>query len=120
MFIVILAESDADVRKIISYALRSYADDIVTVHDAHEALAALDDLTPTLFFLDLNFPQMAASGLLDRLNDQLDSSSLRVIVTTAYSLRDVSDNLHPACAILRKPFDVATLRAAIEEQLARA
>jgi DNA-binding response OmpR family regulator len=114
----VIAESDPDVRKIISYALRPYTEEIVIVSDANDALTAIDDIAPMLLFLDLNLPQINACGLLEKLHSYLDDSTMRVIITTAYARRDLDGDVHPACAILQKPFDMATIRAAIDEQLA--
>jgi len=117
---VLVAEYDADVQQIICYTLRSYADNIIPVTDATDALTALEDVSPSLLFVDLNLPQLGSSGLMDSINDRLDSGDLRVIVTSSYSMRDLPVDLHPACGILKKPFDVAALRSVIEEQIARA
>jgi DNA-binding response OmpR family regulator len=116
---VVVAEADADLRKIIAYALRPYSDDILTAQDGYEALNALDEYSPAMMILDLNLPALSVSNLLDSLHAAYEISGLRVILTSSYAGRDITQELPPASTFIQKPYDLAQLRDAIDEQLAR-
>ena len=120
MLTVLIAEADADVRKIISYALRPYTQEIFTALDGCQAITELENVAPLLLFVDLSLPQITTCGLLDKLNAMVGSRSMHVIVTTAYARRDIEEWVNPDWAILQKPFDMATLRAVIDERLTHA
>ena len=109
---VLIVDDDADVRAFLSAALEGLGYSVAEAEDGAEGLRKVDELAPDLLLLDYAMPQMNGADVARAV--RRSHPHLPIIFVTGYA---ESDQLEAALGgkvpLLRKPFTVAQLGAAI-------
>lgn len=116
MPVVLVAEDDAAIRKLICAVVRRQGVEVVSASDGAEALARAEEGPFDALLLDLMMPNQSGWAVVQQLN-KVDSPLLaKTVVITAASDREIG-HLPSQTRVLRKPFDlrelVRTLREAV-------
>ena len=124
---VLLAEDDADMRRLLAWALRTAGYDVVEAGDGIEVLDELDSRIRSnsarpfgVIILDVNMPFLTGLDLLAALRSA--QWATRVILITAFgdeAIRTEARELG-AFAILEKPLELDELRTAVLRALSSA
>ena len=114
---VLVAEDDDLIRRLISRALEADGFRVLAAADGSEAVrefsANLDEVGCVL--LDLTMPTMGGDEALSQL--MRIRNDVRVIVMSGHSEMDLAERFAGVslAGVLRKPFDLQTLRAKVDE-----
>lgn len=118
---ILLAEDDADARRITCAMLRNQGAGVVVARDGLEALQLLRTTWPDIALLDLLMPELDGFGLVKRLRADPRWRRLPVIAVTA--LGSQADYLHTweldFSAHLTKPVDDVVLASTVLRALGR-
>jgi two-component system response regulator MprA len=107
---ILVVEDDPDVRRLLARVVAASGYRVDTAADGLEALRRIQRERPDLLLTDLIMPGLDGWRLIAQV--QALDLGIPIIVVTAL------DDAAPAgVAVLRKPWDVAQLRAAIAERL---
>ncbi len=91
---------------------------VVTATDGKMALDRLrDGITPSLILLDLMMPGMNGWQFLDELHREPSLNAIPVIIVSGGFYRDKEIASLGVAGYLRKPFDVSTLFAMVEQHV---
>ena len=114
---ILIAEDDADVRRLVALALEGENHDVVATEDGVEALKAMAEELPDLLLLDVMMPNLDGYGVLDHMASSGMKDHVRVMMVTAKgSERDAKRGLERGCdAYMTKPFDVIELLEKVSE-----
>lgn len=114
---ILIAEDDADVRRLVALALEGEDHEVVTAADGMEALHAMAERLPDLLLLDVMMPNLDGYGVLDHMASSGIKDHVRVMMVTAKgSERDAKRGLERGCdAYMTKPFDVIELLEKVAE-----
>jgi CheY-like chemotaxis protein len=115
---ILLVEDDGDIRDIIGDILERCGYDVIPAGNGKQAidyLAAGEEL-PALIVLDLMMPIVSGWELLRVIGQDPRTASIPVVVITAVG----GDRPHGVAAVLKKPFGVADIVAAVRRFAARA
>jgi two-component system, OmpR family, response regulator MprA len=114
---ILIAEDDADVRRLVALALEGEDHDVTTATDGLEALHAMAERAPDLLLLDVMMPNLDGYGVLDHMASSGMKDLVRVMMVTAKgSERDAKRGLERGCdSYLTKPFDVVELLEKVSE-----
>jgi PAS domain S-box-containing protein len=112
--LVLLVEDDELIRVTTAEMLRELGHTVHDVPDAEQALALLDQGPVDLLLTDLQLPTM--SGLVLVGEARARHPDISVLVATG---NDGGDGLPPGTAVLRKPYDGATLAMAVQKTVSR-
>jgi len=114
---ILIAEDDADVRRLIALALEGEGHEVEATEDGVEALKAMDERLPDLLLLDVMMPNLDGYGVLEDMNASGAKEQVRVMMVTAKgSERDAKRGLERGCdAYMTKPFDVVELLEKVAE-----
>lgn len=114
---ILIAEDDADVRRLMALALEGEGHRVATASDGVEALRALAEVVPDLLLLDVMMPNLDGYGVLDHMTSSGLKDQVRVMMVTAKgSERDAKRGLERGCdAYMTKPFDVVELLEKVDE-----
>ena len=114
---IIYCEDDPSVQKLVRVALRSTPHEIRIVGDGAEALKLIERETPDVVFTDISMPGLDGIQLVKVLKSRPHLEHISIIVVTASAQRHQVEELHRygIDGYIRKPFDVAELRAKVEE-----
>jgi phosphoserine phosphatase RsbU/P len=82
---VLVAEDDADTRKLIIHLLRRAGYDTVEAEDGFQALALLKEMMPGLVLLDCQMPRMSGFEVCQQLKENPELADVPVIFLTALS-----------------------------------
>lgn len=120
--LILLAEDDTDIAFVTSARLRANGYDIIVAADGEEALAMFETRRPDLLLLDLRMPKLDGYQVCRIIKGNPDTASTPVILFSAsnsrtHALRDKCIELG-ADDHIPKPFEAATLIAAIRRHLA--
>jgi len=118
---VLVAEDDADIRRLIALELRRAGYAVVETANGEEALARVAEALPDVIVSDLMMPRMDGLTLLRRLRADGRTRAVPVIVLTAKGITAdlVAGFELGADDYLVKPFRLAELRARVAAKLAR-
>ena len=108
---ILIAEDDADVRRLVALALEGESHEVTTASDGQEALLAMAESLPDLLLLDVMMPNLDGYGVLDHMSSSGMKEHVRVMMVSAKgSERDAKRGLDRGCdAYMTKPFDVFEL-----------
>jgi CheY-like chemotaxis protein len=109
---ILVVDDDSDIRELIQLTLSSFGYDSETAADADDALAKVRRGRVSLVTLDLAMPRRDGHWLLRELTSEPTTSSIPVIVISAYAGR--LERTPQVSAVLWKPFDVDELVQAVE------
>jgi len=124
MPVVLVAEDDAAIRKLICAVVRRQGVEVVSASDGAEALARAQEAPFDALLLDLMMPNQSGWAVVRELREAHSPLLSKTVVITAASDREIG-HLPEQTRVLRKPFDlrelVRTLREtvgmpAVEEQ----
>jgi two-component system OmpR family response regulator len=110
-------EDDPDIREVIAEVLRDGGYTVVEAADGTAAFGKLAQVErPCLILLDLALPGMDGFEFLRRLKDHPHASEFPVLIMTAHDTATATAEHSPGVlGTLRKPFDVETLLAWVNE-----
>jgi CheY-like chemotaxis protein len=111
---ILIVDDDDAIRILVSRVLRREQYAVAQATNGREALEQLRVRTFDAVVLDLMMPVMTGFELIDYLDTHEDAGSPCVIVVSATSETELKTVVSPHVhAVLRKPFDLETLIAAV-------
>ena len=113
---ILVVEDDAAVRRFLVECLEMLGFVVLQAASGMEALDCLADARPDLLIVDFAMSGMNGAELTLAIRDQLPE--LPVILATGYADMDAVDKIVPADRVLRKPFRIDDLAAAVRAALA--
>jgi two-component system response regulator MprA len=114
---ILIADDDAAIRALLVDLLRDEGHLVLVAGNGHEALLAAVATPPDLILIDLNMPVMTGVEAIRRIRAEPTLSAARVLALSSGALlRLVATDL--ADEVLAKPFELETLLAMINAQLA--
>jgi CheY-like chemotaxis protein len=115
---VLVVDDDADVRRLIGDALRSFGHDVRQAHDGPAGLALLDAEPVDVLLVDFAMPGMDGAAVARAARQR--HPRLPIVMISGYSDSDAIDAaIGDGALLLRKPFGIDTLRDVVEMVLAR-
>ena len=116
---ILVVEDDADYREMIMLFLLRSGYEGVGAATGFEAVSQARVTRPDLIIMDLDMPEMTGDQATARLKADPSTRNIPVIVTTAFSYGSLVDRAIAAGAdeIIHKPFELKSLRAAIQRHL---
>jgi len=114
MPIVLVAEDDAAIRKLICAIVRKQGVDVVSACDGAEAIARAQAEPFDALLLDLMMPNESGWAVMAQLTAQQSPLLSKTVVITAASEREIGD-LPEQARVIRKPFDIRELVRALRE-----
>ena len=113
---ILVVEDDAAVRRFLVECLEMLGFVVLQAASGMEALDCLADARPDLLIVDFAMSGMNGAELTLAIRNQLPE--LPVILATGYADMDAVDKIVPADRVLRKPFRIDDLAAAVRAALA--
>jgi PAS domain S-box-containing protein len=114
---VLVIDDDRDVRAFLADSLEGLGYSVVQAEDGAAGLIELRKRKPNLILLDYAMPGMNGAEIARAARQQ--NAEVPIIFVTGYAETDqLEAALGPNVPVLRKPFSLARLAAAIEEQIA--
>lgn len=108
---ILVVDDDVSLRLLLDYRLAKEGYDVVLAANGLDALEQVEAHIPDLIILDLDLPRLDGLGFLRRLRSEESTSSIPVLVLTAYGFeqnRSKSLDLG-ASAFMVKPFSSRAL-----------
>jgi two-component system alkaline phosphatase synthesis response regulator PhoP len=114
---VVIADDEADIRRLIVFLLRSY--DLYEAQNGRRALELIREVRPDLVLLDVMMPEMTGLEVLDAMRENPLTASIPVVLLSAKGqAAEIEAGLRSgATRYLVKPFEAQALRACVEEVL---
>jgi CheY-like chemotaxis protein len=113
---VLVVDDDDAIRTLISRVLLRAKFDVAQAGNGSEALAKLRTRAFRTVVLDLMMPVMSGFELVDYLRDHDDAGAPCIVIVSAAGERDLQSITSPLVkSVLRKPFDLPELLAAVEK-----
>ena len=114
---ILVVEDDEDIASVIVQALLlETPHEALSVSDGFQALKVVRSLKPSLFLLDYNLPRMTGIELYDQLHAMEELKDVPAILFTAHPSGKI-DAKEREITCIDKPFDLAEMLQAIENQL---
>ena len=114
MPIVLVAEDDAAIRKLICAIVRKQGVDVVSASDGVEAIARAQEEPFDALLLDLMMPNQSGWAVMAQLTEAQSPLLSKTVVITAASDREIGE-LPEQMRVLRKPFDIRELVRTLRE-----
>jgi CheY-like chemotaxis protein len=114
MPVVLVAEDDAAIRKLICAIVRKQGVDVVSAADGAEAMARAQSEPFDALLLDLMMPNENGWQVMQQLTAQQSPLLAKTVVITAASDREIGD-LPEHARVIRKPFDIRELVRTLRE-----
>ena len=108
---ILVVEDDADVRRVIVECLGLIGYSVTEASNGHEGLEAIGRARPDLLVVDYAMPDMTGAEVISRAREMV--GNIPVILATGYADMAAVERLAGKPAILRKPFDINSLGAAV-------
>jgi signal transduction histidine kinase/ActR/RegA family two-component response regulator len=108
---ILVVEDDAEVRRVIVECLGLIGYSVSEAPNGTEGLAAIAAAKPDLLVVDYAMPDMTGAEVISKAREMV--GELPVILATGYADMAVVERLAGRPAILRKPFDINSLGAAV-------
>ena len=112
---ILVVEDDADVRRVIVECLGLIGYSVTEAPNGAEGLAAIAASKPDLLVVDYAMPDMTGAEVISKAREMV--GELPVILATGYADMAAVERLAGKPAILRKPFDINSLGAAVANAL---
>ncbi len=113
---VLVVDDDDAIRTLISRVLSRADYEVAQAGNGSEALAKLRTRAYRTVVLDLMMPVMSGFELVDYLRDHDDAGAPCIVIVSAAGERDLQSITSPLVkSVLRKPFDLPELLAAVEK-----
>jgi len=119
--IILVAEDQLHVRKLIAYKLQNSGYTVVTAEDGAEALQKIKEVKPTLVLLDVMMPLMTGFEVLAAMKQDEEIKHIPVLLVTAQSKEDeILRGLELGAEdYITKPFSPNELAARVKKTLLR-
>jgi len=116
---VLVVEDSDPTRRLIEMCLTMDGLNVVHCADGESGLGMARDLLPDVIMLDIALPGIDGWEVLEQLRGESATSAIPVLVATAHDSDTFRNRAQTATAdaFLGKPFNLADLRAAIDELL---
>ena len=114
MPVVLVAEDDAAIRKLICAIVRKQGVDVVSASDGVEAIAFAQQEPFDALLLDLMMPNQSGWAVMAQLTEEQSPLLSKTVVITAASDREIGE-LPEQMRVLRKPFDIRELVRTLRE-----
>jgi CheY-like chemotaxis protein len=114
MPVVLVAEDDAAIRKLICAIVRKQGVDVVSAADGVEAIAHAQQEPFDALLLDLMMPNQSGWAVMAQLTEAQSPLLSKTVVITAASDREIGE-LPEQTRVLRKPFDIRELVRTLRE-----
>jgi signal transduction histidine kinase/ActR/RegA family two-component response regulator len=108
---ILVVEDDPDVRRVIVECLGLIGYSVTEASNGAEGLAAIGLSKPDLLVVDYAMPDMTGAEVISKAREMV--GDLPVILATGYADMAAVERLAGKPAILRKPFDINSLGAAV-------
>jgi signal transduction histidine kinase/ActR/RegA family two-component response regulator len=108
---ILVVEDDADVRRVIVECLGLIGYAVTEAGNGSEGLAAIAVSKPDLLVVDYAMPDMTGAEVISKAREMV--GDIPVILATGYADMAAVERLVGKPAILRKPFDINSLGAAV-------
>ncbi|HSV36611.1 MAG TPA: ATP-binding protein [Ramlibacter sp.] len=108
---ILVVEDDAEVRRVIVECLGLIGYAVTEAPNGTEGLAAIAESKPDLLVVDYAMPDMTGAEVISKAREMV--GDLPVILATGYADMAAVERLAGKPAILRKPFDITSLGAAV-------
>jgi CheY-like chemotaxis protein len=112
---ILLVEDDPNESILYQRELGDMGHRIVIARDGHEALAALDTVSPDLVVMDISMPGMDGIDVMSRMLCR--NNKLPIIINTAYASYKEDFRAWAADAYIIKSSDLTELKRAVEHVL---
>jgi len=112
---ILVVDDDPQVRRFLADSLRELGFEVVHVDSGQAALRELDQLSFELLVVDFAMPHMNGAEVAQAAREK--QPGLRILIVSGYSDSAAIDAALGSAALLRKPFDVAELKAAVTQTL---
>ncbi len=114
---VLVAEDEEMVRRVVTRMLSKLGFDVITASDGEEAVRAFEESVSelVLLVLDVQMPRLDGGQVLARISERHPGA--RVVLMTGFSETVLGDLPRPPDALLRKPFSMHDLTAAVGKAL---
>lgn len=113
---VLVVDDDDAIRTLISRVLLRADFDVAQAGNGSEALAKLRSRRFQTVVLDLMMPVMSGFEVVEYLRTNDDAGAPRIVIVSAAGERDLHSITSPLVrSVLRKPFDLPELLAAVEK-----
>ncbi len=114
---LVIAEDEADIRRLIVFLLRSY--DLYEAQNGRRALELIREVHPDMVLLDILMPEMTGLEVLDAMRENpLTASIPAVLLSAKGQAAEIEQGMRSgATRYLVKPFEAQSLRACVAEVL---
>ncbi|MCA9557570.1 MAG: response regulator [Myxococcales bacterium] len=116
---ILLADDDAEMRRMVRRALASFDADIIEAKDGEETIERIVEHHPDLVVLDVWMPEFKGWEVCKYIRSKADYDDIAVLMLTGIgkSINEMTAPLYGADDHLDKPFDVAVLQAKVKRLL---
>ena len=114
---VLVVDDDRDLREIVADVVEGSGRRVFTARDGTDALEQIEGThlpRPCIVLLDWRMHPMAGGAFLERLSARHDAASFRVLLLSASSTAPPEGLSCAVVGVLRKPFGVDALLAALD------
>ena len=115
---ILIVDDDPDVRAFLAGTIADFGHQTLQAADGADALALLDRNAPDLMLVDFAMPGMNGAVLARSARERFPD--LPIIFVTGFAESDQLDGVLADVPVLRKPFGIAALAAALREALEKA
>ena len=117
--VVVVAEDDEDILRLVATRLDRDGYDVVQTRDGAQALATVRERKPALALLDVSMPALDGIEVLTRIRGDESLAGTRVMLLTAMAQETDVRRAFDAGAdgYIRKPFSLAELSSQVAELL---
>ena len=106
--IIMLADDDIEIRRILMRALGSLDAELIEASDGEQALEAIIQHQPDLVILDVMMPTLSGWELCKYIRGKAELEHIKVLMLTAIgrTVNEMTSPLYGADAHMDKPFDI--------------
>lgn len=117
---IVICEDDAQISRLIEFAMRTTPHTIEMTENGLAGLAAIERLVPDLIVTDVFMPVMSGFELADAVHSRESLRHIPILFVTASVQRDdiTLFEKHGAAGYVAKPFTLRELREKIDEVIA--
>ena len=117
--LIMLADDDAEIRRIVRRSLSSLECTIIEAKDGEEALELILNERPDLVVLDVMMPTLSGWELCKYIRTKAELADTRVVMLTAIgkTVNEMTSPLYGADRYLDKPFDIQEIVQVVSDLL---
>ena len=115
---ILVVEDNADAREMLSVILAAEGFAVITAEDGQQALEVVHSESPDLIITDIQMPKLDGIQLIKRLREEFASSTLPIVVMTAFGSGITKDALDAGAShSTSKPLHVDSLLNVVRQLL---